>query len=300
MTRARLLIWSIRTVGVLAATASWAGPITFSTAITLSSGEFVVREQAVLDRATGDPGSADRTREVSSLISVLGYGIDQDITVFGVLPFAHKQLDLIEDGERRRREDTGVGDVRLFGRYNLVRRNWRARAFRLAAIAGIETPTGEDDETDRFGRLPADIQLGSGSWDPFGGLVATYQTLDFQVDSQLSYQANTEANDFEFGDVARADASLQFRLWPRKIGGGVPAFVYGVIEANLIHKRRNRSAGGNDANSGGTTLDLVPGLQYVGRRWIFEAAVQVPAVQNLNGTALEKDVVARAGFRVNF
>jgi len=150
------------------------------------------------------------------------------------------------------------------------------------------------------GTLPATLQLGSGSWDPFAGVVATYQTLEFQVDVSASYKINTEANDFEFGDEARFDASLQYRLWPRELGSGVPAFVYGVLEANLIHKGKNRSGGVTDRNSGGTTLFLVPGLQYASKRWVFETAVQLPAVQDLNGTALEKDFIVRGGFRVNF
>ena len=56
----------------------------------------------------------------------------------------------------------------------------------------------------------------------------------------------------------------------------------------------------NPLGSGGTTLFLVPGLQYVTRRWIVEAAVQLPVVQDLNGTALENDYIVRAGFRFNF
>ena len=144
------------------------------------------------------------------------------------------------------------------------------------------------------------MQPGSGSWDPFAGVVATYQVLDFQLDAQASYRVNTEANGFEFGDVARFDASLQYRLWPRTLGRGVPGFLYGILEANLIHEDRDEDGGVDDPNSGGTTLFLTPGLQYVTKRWIVEAAVQLPAVQDLNGTALENDYVVRAGFRFNF
>jgi len=174
------------------------------------------------------------------------------------------------------------------------------RTFRVAPFAGIEAPTGDDNETDSFGRLPASVQPGSGSWDPFGGIVATYQTLQFQFDAQASYQANTEANDFEFGDVARLDASLQYRLWPRTLGGGVPGFLYGVLETNLVHKDKNESGGVDDENSGGITLFIVPAVQYVTKRWIVETAVQLPVFQNLNGTALENEYIVRAGFRLNF
>ena len=290
---------------LLAAALLWphrapAGPISFNSALTLSSGEFVFREQGVLSQSGDDPSGADRDRRSIASLSVLGYGVDEDISVFAVLPYLDNRLDVTSGGERRTRETSGIGDIRLFGRHVVVRKNWPARAFRLSLFAGIETPTGEDDESDRFGRLPASVQLGSGSWDPFGGVVATYQTLDFQIDGQLAYQANTEANGFAFGDVARADASFQYRLWPRTFSGGVPNFLYGVLEANLIHQGKNDDHGEDDGNSGGLSLFLTPGLQLVGRRWIFEAAVQLPVVQDLNGTALESDYVVRAGFRVNF
>lgn len=143
------------------------------------------------------------------------------------------------------------------------------------------------------------MQLGSGSWDPFLGVVATWQTLDYQVDAQVAYRANTEANDFEFGDELRLDASLQYRLWPRELGSGVPGFLYGVLEANLIHQDENQLGGADDPNSGGTALLLAPGVQYVTKRWVFEAIVQLPATQDLNGTALEEDFTILAGFRVN-
>ena len=282
------------------ADAAWSGPITFNSAIVLAEGEFVVREQFVFKRSSEDPSGADRERESVGVISVLGYAVDRDFMLFGVLPYAENRLERTTDGERRARSARGVGDLRLFGRYTVLRKNWPGGTFRISPFAGVEAPTGEDDKSDAFGRQPASVQLGSGSWDPFGGLVFTYQTLDFQVDAAVSYQANTEANDFEFGDVARADASLQYRLWPRELEGGVPGFLYGVIETNLIHKDKNRIAGVDNPNSGGTTLFLVPGLQYVTKRWVFEAAVQLPVVQDLNGTALENDFIVRAGFRFNF
>ena len=282
------------------ASAASSGPITFSSAITLAPGELVLREQFVFDRASDDPSAANREFEAIGVVSVLGYAVSRDLMLFAVLPYFDKRLELTVGGARRARSDAGIGDLRLFGRYTVWRRNWLGATFRVSPFAGLETPTGDDNERDAFGRLPAAVQLGSGSWDPFGGIVATYQTLDFQIDAAISYQANIRANGFEFGDVARLDASFQYRLWPRPLGPGLPAFLYGVLEANLIHQGNNERGGIEDANSGGTRLFLVPGLQYVTKRWIVEAAVQVPLLQALNGAALQKDFVVRAGFRVNF
>ena len=134
----------------------------------------------------------------------------------------------------------------------------------------------------------------------FAGVVTTYQTLDYQIDAQAKYQDNTEADGVEFGDLAEVDASLQYRIFPSELGGGgVPDFLYAVLEANLVQQDKTRIDGNEDPDSGGTSLFLAPGLQYVTTRWILETAVQVPVVQNLNGDALETGFILRAGFRVN-
>lgn len=286
---------------VLGAAPAWPAAQTFNTALPVAKGEFVFREQFFHRRASDDPSAADRELEVLGAVSVLGYGVSGDLTVFGVVPYLHKDLDLRVPGAGRiERDSSGIGDASFFARYTVFRDDAPGRTFRIAPFAGVETPTGEDDERDRFGRLPRPVQSGSGSWDPFGGVVATYQTLDYQIDMQASYKANTEADSFAFGDVARLDGSLQVRLWPRELGGGVPGFLYGVAEANLIHQDENRVAGTDDPDSGGTRLFLAPGLQYVAKRWVIEGIVQVPVVQDLNGDALEDDFIVRAGFRLNF
>jgi hypothetical protein len=280
--------------------AAYAAPETFNTALPVAKGEFVFRGQVVIDQSGDDPSGALRDRTAWSVISVLGYGVNSDLALFGVLPYVDKRLGLTENGARQARSERGLGDASLLGRYTAFKRNFRGGNFRIAPFAGVELPTGEDEASDSFGLLPASVQPGSGSWDPFGGVVLTYQTLGYQIDAQASYKVNNEANDFESGDVARLDASFQYRFWPRELEGGVPGFVYGILEANLIHQEKNRSGGLADANSNGTGLFLVPGLQYVSKRWIAEAAVQLPVVQDLNGTALENDYVIRAGIRANF
>lgn len=282
------------------AAAARAAPESFNTALPVAEGEFVFREQFILDQSGDDPSGADRDRTAWALVSVLGYGATSDLALFGVVPYVDRSLDITQGGTRRTRSASGLGDISLFGRYTVFRRDWPGRTLRVASFAGLELPTGDDDETDSFGRLPASVQPGSGSWDPFGGLVLSYQTLDFEVDAQASYRANTKANDFEFGDVARLDGALQYRLWPRELGSGVPGFLYGVLEANLIHRDKDQFSGTNDPDSGGLSLFILPGLQYVTKRWIVETGVQIPVVQDLNGTALEKDTIFRAGFRLNF
>lgn len=275
-------------------------PITFNTALPVAEEEFIAREQLIVNQSGDDPSGADRDRTENAAVSVLGYGINSKLALFGVLPYRDIDLKVTVGGQRLARTASGFGDLTVFGRYILVQQDGPGRNFRVAPYAGIKAPTGDDDQRDNFGRLPASVQVGSGSWDPFAGVVLTYQTLDYQLDGQFSYLAKNEANGFEAGDVARLDASLQYRLLPQKFSGGLPDFLYGVIEINLIDQQKNRVSGNTDPDSGGTRLFLVPGIQYVTKRWIAEAALQIPVSQNLNGVALENDYIGRLSARINF
>lgn len=294
-----LLKTGLATLCLSAATA-WSAPITFNTALPVHEGGYVLREQFVFMKVADDPTPTNRDVEVTGLVSVLGYGVTRDFALFGILPYFDKRLDMRMGGQDISRSQRGLGDLTLLGRYTAYEYNAPGRTLRVAPFLGIKAPTGEDNARDGMGRLPPPLQPGSGSWDALGGVVLTYQTLDFEIDGQVSYKANREANGFQAGNVASLDTSLQYRLWPRSLGAGVPAFLYGVIETNLVHSAKNHIAGVDDPNSGGTTLFITPGLQYVTRKWIVEAGIQIPVSQNFNGTALKTDYVFTTGLRLNF
>lgn len=278
-----------------------AAPITFNTALPVAEDEFVFRQQLRWLRSNDDPSGMNRDMRAFAAISVLGYGVDSKLALFGVLPWMAKSLEMMTvSGNEIERDNRGLGDLTGFARYTFWQDDAPGRTFRLAGFGGLTLPTGKDDETDRFGELPPPLQDGSGAWNAFGGLVATWQTLDYQIDGQLSHRQNREANDFEFGDETRLDLSWQQRLWPRELAGGVPAFLYCVLELNWLHQSRNRMNGQSDTDSGGDTLWLSPGLQYVTKRWVVEAVVQKPVSQDLNGTALENELIVTTSFRMKF
>jgi hypothetical protein len=287
-------------VGISSASNTWSAPVTFNTALPVGGGEFIARELVVVSESGKDPSGANRDRSATSFVSVLGYGVTNKFALFGVLPYVDKDLDVTVGGNRINRSESGLGDISMFGRYTVVQRDKPGRTFRVAPFFGVKAPTGDDDDSDKFGRLPSSVQSGSGAWDVFGGVVATYQTFAFQTDGQISYRINNEANNFDPGNEFRLDGSLQYRLRPKTLGSGVPSFLYGVLETNLVHRDKNEVNNNNDDNSGGTTLFLSPGLQYVTKRWILEGVVQLPVIQNLHGNALENDYVVRAGVRFNF
>jgi len=278
-----------------------AGPITFSSALPVSEGMSIFRSQVKLVRKSGDATSAGRVLNVTAAPVVLAYGASPKLVLFGVLPYVDKHLDITMGGTRIRRDAQGIGDALFFGRYTVIQVDKPGDTLRIAPFAGLKTPTGSHSQRDAFGLVPRILQPGSGSWDPFLGVALTRQTLDWEFDAAARYRFNTEASGFTFGDETRADASFQYRIFPWTLeSGGVPAFVYAVLESNLIWNARNRALGIAAPNSGGLTWNLAPGLQYVTDRIVLETAIQIPVVQNLHGTALESDWVWTAGFRWNF
>jgi len=280
---------------------SHAGPITFNSALPVSEGVGILRSQVKFMRKTGDATSQQRALNVTAVPLVLAYGFNPKLALFAVLPYVDKRMDLTIGNKRIRRQSKGLGDVRLFARYTIYQADKPGDTLRIAPFAGLKMPTGSHNKRDALGELPRPLQSGSGSWDPFVGMALTRQTLDWEFDAATSYQLNTPASGFEFGDEVRLDASFQYRIVPQSLDDvGVPAFIYAVLESNLIWNASNKLAGATDINSGGTTWNLVPGLQYITRRYVLETAIELPVVQRLNGTALEADWVWSAGFRWNF
>ena len=275
-----------------------AAPITFNTALPVAKGQFLLREQLILNRSGNDPSAANRQRNENALVTTLGYSFTPRWAAFISLPYRDIQLNLDMSGQGISRQNKGWGDLNAFLRYTAYQYDQPGQTFRLAPFFGLKAPTAETQVRDERGILPPPVQRSSGSWDYFGGFVITWQTLTRQLDMQLSYRATNEANGFEAGNSFSVNASYQHRLWYSQ-NTALPDYLYGVLEVNLLNQQENRVNGIKDPNSNGKRLFFSPGIQYVNKRWIFETAIQVPVSQQLNGQALENDYVLRAGFRVN-
>lgn len=163
-----------------------AAPLTFNSALPVSSDEWIVRAQFVYRKSTDDPTPMNRRMEASGLMTVLGYGASRDIAVFAVLPYTDKRLAMNVGGQSIQRSQAGYGDTLLMGRYTVYEDNGPGRTLRISPFLAIEAPTGSDNTADRWGRLPPPLQPGSGTWDGQVGVVASFQSLDWGGDVQLA------------------------------------------------------------------------------------------------------------------
>jgi len=280
--------------------AAVAAPVTFNTALPVSQGEALLRVQAKYLSATDDPGPLDRQLTVKTVPLVAAWGATSRWTLFAVVPWLDKRLQTDTAQGRVSRAANGWGDLTAIARYTAYAQDAPGRTLRIAPFAGIEAPIGSDDERDGLGVLPRPLQPGAGSWNPLLGVVLTDQSLEREWGAHASYRFNNEADGFEFGDEARLDVSYHARIASAGPAGGIPHFIYAGLEGNLIWQDKNRSGGADDPDSGGTTLYLVPVLQYVTMRTVAGAARQFPLLQNLNGDALERDYIATLSLRINF
>lgn len=288
------------TIIVLAGNMNASAQITTNNALPVGKGKGIVRVQHKLVRATGDPSGVNRELLVQATPVVGVYGITPRLSVFGVVPVLDKSLTLSTPEQRiERGSDIGLGDVRLFTRYDVYRSSTAKRILSIAPLVGLELPTGNNDRRDSLGSLPQPLQRGSGSWDPFGGIVFTWQNLEWFYTLSTSYQLNTEAHGFKFGNEYRLDGVIKYRLFPRELRSGVPGYFYLDLESNLIWEEKNELNGTADNNSGGMTWFVDPGLQYITQKFVFEAALQLPALQDLNGNALEIDFATTLSIRMN-
>lgn len=270
-----------------------AGPITFNTALPVGEDVFTARIQGI-HRDREEDRSGGRTVEVDGVVAALGYGFTRDWTGIAIVPWLDKGLTT--PGGVRRQAD-GIGDTTLLARYTAYERNMPGGLFRIAPIGGVVAPTGSSDESDGLGEVPRPLQPGTGGWAAIAGVIATRQTLDWQIDATLTGRVNGRHEGFEPGDEIELAASCQYRLpWPAR---GAPAFGYAVLETKAIH-RGDDVVDGARVDNGGTEWRITPGLQYVARRWVVEAAVELPLADDMPDTALRDDEFWHIGVRFNF
>lgn len=269
-------------------------PINSNVALPVRKGGFVFRSQARWLRATDDSTSSDKQVNVVTIPNALVYGATPDLALFAIFPYIFRNVELTDpsSGKRIDKNDSGIGDLTLIGRYTIYAKDYPSGTARFAPLAGIKLPTGDDD-LEPITTESVDLQFG-------GVSTITWDFGRHEIDADIIYRVNTEAKDFEKGDDLFYDLAYEFRVYPWSLPDvGAPNFLYLVTEANGIFSQKSELSGKTIDNSGGNILFLSPGIQFATKRYILEASIQLPVIQDLNGNQVETDFVLTAGFRVN-
>ncbi len=189
---------------------------------------------------------------------------------------------------------TGLGDVRLVGRYQGFLDD-----FSLGVQAGLKLPTGRYHDTFATGPQagePVDrgLQPGTGTTDLLLGLYKfgdLGMTWGWFAQAMLQLPLN-KREDFRPGRAVNANAGLRY-------GGLGP--VTPQLQLNVRAEQRESGTAADVANSGATLVYLSPGLTAdLGRGVQAYAFVQVPVHQRVNGLQIEPRSSVSVGLHVAF
>ncbi len=271
-------------------------PINTETAIITGLEGAAVRSFLKYTKKTGSlsGGKTGRLSIVALPIVVPYEVIPNKFIIIGKIPYIEKDRKIESGGGVERLSSAGFGDFSLSVKYLIYQKDALKQTTRAILIGGIKFPTGKDDKPG----LPQPLQIGSGSFDYTAGFAATYVKGRFGINADLLYTLKTEANNFEFGDTLRYDLALGWRLIPA-VYKTYPAKQLNLyLELNGLYSQKNEQGGTKLANSGGNTLFLSPGIQFIpGRTFLVEASFQIPIAEDLNGSQLETDYAFLVGFR---
>lgn len=195
------------------------------------------------------------------------------------------------DPSTTRSHATGLGDVRLLGRYQIQSCN-QGFGFQF----GLKLPTGgfHQNFDSGFGAgssLDRGLQLGTGTTDLLAG-VSYFYRLNPSVGtfaSVLMDQPIEERENF------MPSASLTLNTGIRWLTTG---WLTPQLQVNARFDARERGDEGDVANSGGTFVYLSPGVTAeIGEHTSAFVFVQVPVYQYVNGVQLEPRWLLSLGVR---
>lgn len=196
---------------------------------------------------------------------VFPYNISTKWQVGAIAPFVSISPD--SSGSR-----SGLGDVRLFTKYQLYKKDGKAKTLRGLIKLAETFPTGNSSQ------LPA---LGSGQYQTTISLVNGYVTTKYGIYSEFGYNlAGGGLSDSFIYNLALGIPLLPQKYPPKQLN------LFLELNGNLVF------------DDVGNTLFLSPGLQYIaGRKILFESGIQLP-LDDSAPVGQKTDFILRLGTRI--
>jgi hypothetical protein len=178
---------------------------------------------------------------------------------------------------------TGIGDISILGRYNILEKHVRYSTFMLAFQGGIKLPSGKAEEKTSTGELiDPHLQTGTGSTDFLLGTNFLYAIKRFALTTNLLYGIKTRGrNGYRFGNDLNYDIAARYRIFQTDIGENMVLLNAGFSGE---YKGKESQDGITIDNSGGNTLYLSSGIDYFITPYVLIGLqVQKPIYYNLSG-----------------
>ena len=232
-------------------------------------------------REGGDdiPNKGGNRAVIQDLTLFLDYGITERFTASVLLPYVNKDQFTNKFGERVAQ---GIGDVSLFGRYELVAQKTpnmipgkmisppdnSSSPPSVAVGLGIKFPTGSIDEPgDAVPDLPPPFQSGSGAYDliPTINYFQSFESVSLFGNAFVRVPLEANEKGYKFGKEYELHFGVEYPLqsWTDKVD-----LTLSLDYLHAEHDSDPRGVIGNPnlhngdeiVNTGGTFVDLTPGI----------------------------------------
>jgi hypothetical protein len=228
----------------------------------------------------------DRSVRATVVPVVVPYNVTSDLLVGVIAPL----LSVRSKSTAGSVTSTGLGDVSVFVKHVLVQIDDLQETLRILGKANLKFPTGNKNLSP---------PLGTGSWDVSFGTVAGWIGKRFGLYGDVSYSFNGSSDGYSYGNTLSYNAAVGFRLSPA-VYETYPLTQWNLyVEALGKYAAKDALSGVANENSGGNTLIVAPGVQWIPSRvFLAEVALQIPTLQTLNGAQLGTDIGFVAGIRL--
>ncbi|MGB7393297.1 MAG: hypothetical protein WA913_02775 [Pricia sp.] len=152
-------------------------------------------------------------------------------------------------------DGSGLADIKVMGKYQFFRKDGTGKTFRMVAKTLQSLPTGKEIDV---------MELSTGKYSGYYGVVAGYETLKYGISNELGYNWMPDGTLDEF---------------KYKLGFGLPLLKpqYPNKQVNLYFEYTNSWLTERDWYQ----LLYAQGVQYAGKNITFDLAVQVPLVNDV-------------------
>jgi len=257
----------------------------------------VQRDGRLLDGRDRESDPLDRTLLEQNIVASVHYGLRHDLQLSAIFPYAVRELRLDDPAGPDRFAAQGPGDATLAAKWRYYRPAIEGTAFNFAMVGGLELPTGSDSERDHGTRLAAELQPGSGSWDPFFGTGFTYEPGRWRVNAFGFYKHNGQGgHDYKHGDQLFFELAGGNRFWVEPYPG---PFMRADLLLRYRHEWRDRKGGSIVHDTGGDELSVGATWAFRPRPALdFQVLAEIPVYQSVEGVQLVKEFSVFLAFGV--
>jgi hypothetical protein len=241
----------------------------------------------------------DRRRTDHTATVAAHHWLRNFLQLSALFPYVYRRLDLRTPQGPERLEADGPGDLTLAAKWRFWRWDAPHQALNLAALAGLQAPSGAAGERRGGELLDPELQPGSGAWSPLTGLAATYEPYRWRFNAFVLYQPHFGGRQgYEPGDELFAEISAGNRFWLEPYPG---PFLRGDLLLRYRGEQRALRDGLLVRDSGGDLLTAGANLAFRPRPSLdFQLAVEFPLYERLNGEQLGRELSLAFSFGYRF